>query len=110
MSELWPCFIHEVISNDVTWCLSAMTFLTGKGFLQLAIAGKPAPQRAATPSARRAAKAVSPAEFEDMYQLDLEKKIECLRNFNRVQWNSQITQNLSNADATETWILILGFY
>lgn len=44
------------------------------------------------------------AEFTDLYELDFDKKCQCLHSMDRVQWNQHITGGLSNEDATDTLI------
>lgn len=63
-------------------------------------------RRAANPPrTSQRAKSASANDFEDLYSLDLDKKIQCLCAMDRVQWNHQVTSNLDNLDATDSWTL-----
>ena len=51
--------------------------------------------------ARPAKRTTQAADYEDLYAIDADKKIECLRTMDRVQWNVTITNQLDNTDCTE---------
>ncbi len=67
------------------------------------MAGKRPP--AAPPSGRATRKTGTTAnatDINDLYSLDLEKKVDCLRMMDRVQWNQTITGQMDNVDATDS--------
>ena len=57
-----------------------------------------------TPSSRAKQKATTAnaCDINDLYSLDIEKKVDCLRMMDRVQWNQTITGQMDNKDATDS--------
>lgn len=49
----------------------------------------------------KATSATGGGDIENLYGLELDKKVDCLRSMDRVQWNQQVTSQLDNNDATE---------
>ena len=64
-------------------------------------------RRATAPrTSGKAIRGTSANDFEDLYALEYDKKIQCLCNMDRVQWNHQVTSALDNLDATDSLTLI----
>ncbi len=64
-------------------------------------ASAPRKREASQAAAGARKKTTTAADYEDLYAIDTDRKIDCLRTMDRVQWNVTITNQMDNADCTE---------